>query len=101
MACSDSQNRASTVAQGEWEDLLTPAIFGAVLLGLLFVLSRTSITLHSYGFFLILGFGIATWNACLEAKRRGYDPNLVLDLMLPMLVVTVVGCRIVYMLLNR
>ena len=87
--------------QGELEDLLTPAIFGAVLLGLLFVLTRTSITLHSYGFFLILGFGLATWNACLEAKRRGYDPNLVLDLMLPMLVVTVVACRIVYILLNR
>ena len=87
--------------EGELEEILTPAIFGAVLLGLLFVLTRTSITLHSYGFFLILGFGLATWNACLEAKRRGYDPNLVLDLMLPMLVVTVVACRIVYILLNR
>lgn len=87
--------------EGELEELLTPLIFGAVVLGVLFVLTRTSITLHSYGFFLILGFGLGTWNACLEAKRRGYDPNLVLDLMLPMLVVTVAFCRLVYVLLNR
>ena len=92
---------ATRSREGELEELLTPLIFGAVLLGLLFVLTRTSITLHSYGFFLILGFGIATWNACLEAKRRGYDPNIVLDLMLPMLVVTVAACRVVYVLLNR
>ncbi|HEY0074725.1 MAG TPA: prolipoprotein diacylglyceryl transferase [Abditibacteriaceae bacterium] len=83
------------------EAALAPLVFGAVLCGLVVVLSRTSITLHSYGFFLILGFGLATLNACLEAKRRGYDPNLVLDLMLPMLLVTVICCRIVYVLLNR
>lgn len=83
------------------EAALAPLVFGAVLCGLVVVLSRTSITLHSYGFFLILGFGLATLNACLEAKRRGYDPNLILDLMLPMLLVTVAACRIVYVLLNR
>ena len=59
-----------------------------------------SITLHSYGFFLILGFFAATWNGCLEAKRRGYDPNLILDLALPMLVVCVLMCRVLYVLLD-
>ncbi len=93
--------KAAHSREGTLEEQITPLIFGAVLLGLIFVLTRTSITLHSYGFFLILGFGIATWNACLEAKRRGYDPNIVLDLMLPMLIVTVACCRIVYVLLNR
>jgi phosphatidylglycerol:prolipoprotein diacylglycerol transferase len=83
------------------EAVLAPLVFGAVLCGLAVVLSRTSITLHSYGFFLILGFGLGTLSACLEAKRRGYDPNLILDLMLPMLLVTVAACRIVYVLLNR
>ena len=83
------------------EAALAPLVFGAVLCGLVVVLSRSSITLHSYGFFLILGFGLGTLNACLEAKRRGYDPNLILDLMLPMLIVTVICCRLVYVLLNR
>jgi phosphatidylglycerol---prolipoprotein diacylglyceryl transferase len=83
------------------DEVIAPLIFGGVAAGLLVVLSRTSITLHSYGFFLILGFGLATWNACLEARRRGYDPNIILDLMLPMLFVTVAMCRVVYILLNR
>ncbi len=87
--------------RGGWEAVSVPLIFGGAAFGLLIVLSRTSITLHSYGFFLILGFGIATWNACMEARRRGYDPNLVLDLMLPMLLVTVACCRLVFVMLNR
>ena len=91
----------ATQLRGGWEAVSAPMIFGGVAAGLVFVLSRTSITLHSYGFFLILGFGLATWNACLEAKRRGYDPNLILDLMLPMLLVTVAACRVVYVILNR
>ena len=91
----------ATQLRGGWEAASAPLIFGGAAFGLLIVLSRTSITLHSYGFFLILGFGIGTWNACLEAKRRGYDPNLILDLMLPMLLVTVASCRLVFVLLNR
>ncbi len=92
---------AATQLRGGWEAVSAPLIFGGAAAGLLFMLSRTSITVHSYGFFLILGFGIATWNACLEAKRRGYDPNIILDLMLPLLLVSVACCRIVFVLLNR
>jgi phosphatidylglycerol:prolipoprotein diacylglycerol transferase len=91
----------ATQIRGGWESVSAPLIFGGVAAGIIFVLSRSSITLHSYGFFLILGFGLATFSACLEAKRRGYDPNLILDLMLPMLLVTVAACRIVYVILNR
>lgn len=83
------------------EAAIAPLVFGIVGAVLLFALSRSSITLHSFGFFLIFGFATATWNVCLEARRRGYDPNLILDLMLPMLIVTVAMCRVVYVLLNR
>lgn len=91
----------ATQWRGGREAASVPLIFGGAAFGLLIVLSRTAITLHSYGFFLILGFGIGTWNACLEARRRGYDPNLILDLMLPMLLVTVACCRLVFVMLNR
>jgi len=92
---------ASAGRQGD--DLLTaltPLVI-AVFVGLaLFWWSRHSITLHSYGLLLITGFMTATWNACLEARRRGYDPNLILDIALPMLLVTLMMCRVTYVLLN-
>lgn len=78
----------------------TPLLIGAAIIGVLFVWSRNPITLHSYGFFLVLGFFLATWNACLEARRRGYDPNIVLDMAMPMLLATVAMCRVLYVLLN-
>lgn len=78
----------------------TPLIVAAALIGLLFVWSRNPIKLHSYGFFLVLGFFLATWNACLEARRRGYDPNIILDMAMPMLLATVAMCRVLYIVLN-
>jgi phosphatidylglycerol:prolipoprotein diacylglycerol transferase len=56
------------------------------------------IKLHSYGFFLVIGFFLSTWLACLEAKRRGYDPNIILDAAMPLLIVSIVCCRILYFL---
>ncbi|MBV9470360.1 MAG: prolipoprotein diacylglyceryl transferase, partial [Abitibacteriaceae bacterium] len=79
---------------------LSPLIVAGVGCFLFFLWSHHSITLHSYGFFLVLGFFTATWNACLEAKRRDYDPNLILDIALPMLTVTVLMCRLLYVVLN-
>lgn len=66
----------------------------------LFLWSRHEIKLHSYGFFLVVGFFSGTWNACQEARRRGYDPNLILDMALPMLAVTVLMCRLLYVILD-
>ncbi|MDQ3815107.1 MAG: prolipoprotein diacylglyceryl transferase [Armatimonadota bacterium] len=80
--------------------VLTPLVVAAGLSVFLFWWSRHDIKLHSYGFFLILGFMTAAWNACLEARRRGYDPNLILDMALPMLLVTIAMCRVLYVLLN-
>jgi phosphatidylglycerol:prolipoprotein diacylglycerol transferase len=56
--------------------------------------------LHSYGLLLVVGFFAAVWNACREAERRGYKPELILDLALPLLLVSVIACRLLYVLLN-
>ena len=98
---------------------LLPTIIVAALVGLLFsarlksaaplvfavgvgfvawLWSRQPITLHSYGFFLVIGFFLSVWLACVEARRRGYDPNIILDLAMPLLLVSIVLCRILYFL---
>ncbi len=69
---------------------------GVAFLGYLW--SRQSITLHSYGLFLVVGFFLSTWLACLEAKRRGYDPNIILDAAMPLLLVSIALCRVLYFL---
>jgi phosphatidylglycerol:prolipoprotein diacylglycerol transferase len=79
---------------------LTPLAVAAVVSFALFVWSRNDIKLHSYGLLLIIGFVAATWSACLEAQRRGYDPNVILDLALPLLAASVVLCRGLYIVLN-
>lgn len=58
------------------------------------------IRLHSYGLLLVVGFFAAIWNACREAERRGYKPELILDMALPLLFFSVVACRLLYVLLN-
>jgi phosphatidylglycerol:prolipoprotein diacylglycerol transferase len=59
-----------------------------------------SLKLHSYGLLLVIGFFAATWNACREAERRGYKADLILDMALPLLLISVVACRLLYVLLN-
>jgi phosphatidylglycerol:prolipoprotein diacylglycerol transferase len=46
----------------------------------------------------VLGFFLSTWLACLEAKRRGYDPNIVLDFAMPLLLISILCCRVLYFL---
>jgi phosphatidylglycerol---prolipoprotein diacylglyceryl transferase len=58
------------------------------------------IRLHSYGLLLVIGFFAAIWNACREAERRGFKPELVLDMALPLLLFSVIACRLLYVLLN-
>lgn len=70
--------------------------FGAAFMAWLW--SRQSVTLHSYGLFLVVGFFLSTWLACLEAKRRGYDPNIILDAAMPLLLVSILLCRVLYFL---
>lgn len=74
----------------------TPLALGIGVAALAFFWTRGTITLHSYGLFLVLGFFVSTWLACLEAKRRGYDPNLILDVAMPLLLVSILCCRALY-----
>ncbi len=91
---------ATSSTRSESSDAFTP-FFGALgLCALLFVSSRNPITLHSYGLMLVVGFGVAAWLSCREAERRGINPNIVLDLALPLLFVSVIFCRILYVLLD-
>jgi len=76
------------------------AFAGAIVAALLWAWSRHDVQLHSYGLFLVFGFFVAAWVSCLEARRRGYDPNIVLDLALPLLFVCILFCRMVYVVLN-
>lgn len=58
------------------------------------------IKLHSYGLLLVVGFFCAVWNVCREAERRGQKADLILDLALPLLLVSVLMCRLVYVFQN-
>lgn len=59
------------------------------------------IKLHSYGLLLVIGFFFAVWNACREAERRGRKAELILDLALPLLLVSILACRLTYVFQNR
>lgn len=78
---------------------LLPLGIGVAVEVLLWLWTRQSLSLHSYGLLLVIGFFGATWSAAHEAKRRGYDPNLILDMALPMLIVSVLACRVLYVIL--
>lgn len=59
------------------------------------------IVLHSYGLFLVFGFALSVWLSTKEAVRRGVDPNIIIDLSLPLLAWSVAACRLLYILLNH
>ena len=85
--------------QGIVETILLPLGIGVAMVVLLWIWTQHSLSLHSYGLLLVIGFFAATWNATNEAKRRGFDSNLILDMALPMLIVTVLACRVLYVML--
>jgi phosphatidylglycerol---prolipoprotein diacylglyceryl transferase len=81
-------------------DAFFPLLLGAMLVFLLWIWSRNPIKLHSYGLLLVVGFAVAVWHACLESKRRGHDPNIILDLSVPLLVWSVIACRVLFIVLD-
>jgi phosphatidylglycerol:prolipoprotein diacylglycerol transferase len=81
-------------------DTFFPLLLGALFVFLLWVWSRNPIKLHSYGLLLVIGFAVAVWHACLEAKRRGHDPNIILDLSVPLLIWSVIACRVLFIILD-
>jgi len=53
-----------------------------------------SYTIHFYGIIIMLGTLAGTYLASREAKRRGYDPNILWDMLIYLIIGAVVGARI-------
>ncbi|MBW1745595.1 MAG: prolipoprotein diacylglyceryl transferase [Deltaproteobacteria bacterium] len=58
------------------------------------------ITLHTYGFFVAMGFLAGILLARSEAKRLGVDPEKVMDLCFYILIAAIVGSRLFYVVIN-
>ena len=58
------------------------------------------LTIHTYGFFIALGFLLALAWSTREARQRGLDPALVQDIGFYAIVAAIVGSRALYVLLN-
>src|SRR5437764_1698871 len=58
------------------------------------------ITIFSYGFMLMLAFLVGTLLGTREARRKGLDPNVILDVAPWLLVASIVGARLVYVALQ-
>jgi phosphatidylglycerol:prolipoprotein diacylglycerol transferase len=86
-----------------WRD---KAVVGVVLVALLLawragLLSEAvRLPLHSYGLMLALAFVAAIWLAQREAARQGQSPDLVGDLAFWVLVSSLVGSRVFFILVN-
>jgi len=50
--------------------------------------------LHYYGIMLMLGAVAGAWLASLELRRRGYDPEMVWDLLIYLIIGGVIGARL-------
>lgn len=88
-------------SESKHQAVLTPLVFAVIACMMLWVWSRNPIKIHAYGLMLIVGFLGATWLSCGEAKRRGHDPNLIVDLAMPLLLVSIALCRVLYIVLNH
>ena len=57
-----------------------------------------SFSIKTYGFFIAIAFLMGITFALKEAKRTGYDPQLILDLSFYMIIGAIVGSRLFYVL---
>ena len=103
--------RKGTARDGEkasWGEALwaDKAVLGVILVAFLAawrsgVLDETiRLPLHTYGVMLALAFVAAIWLAQKEAERQGQDPQLVGDLAFWILVSSLVGARVYFILVN-
>jgi len=57
-------------------------------------------TIHTYGFFVALGFAVGIWTAVKVGKRQGVPSQQVMDMAFVMIVCAIVGSRLFYILIN-
>ena len=58
------------------------------------------LTLHTYGFFVALGFLLGLTWCGYESRRRGLDPEIFHDLFFYVVITAIVGARLLYVALN-
>ncbi|MBN2056661.1 prolipoprotein diacylglyceryl transferase [bacterium] len=61
------------------------------------IVSIGPFTIHTYGFMIVLGFGLGTWIAAHRARREGIDPAFVVDLAFYLLVAGMLGAKLLYL----
>ncbi|MDO9088059.1 MAG: prolipoprotein diacylglyceryl transferase [Anaerolineaceae bacterium] len=54
--------------------------------------------IHFYGVIIMLGAVLAAWLSTVEAKRRGYNPDIIWDVMPWLLIAGIIGARIWHIL---
>ncbi len=57
-------------------------------------------TIHTYGFFVALGFAVGIWTAVKVGKRQGIPSQQVMDMAFVMIVWAIIGSRLFYVLIN-
>lgn len=57
--------------------------------------------LRAYGLMIALAFIVGTWLGAKEAKRKGFNPDLVYDLLLYAMVFSIIGARLYYVLFSE
>jgi len=57
-------------------------------------------TIHTYGFFVALGFAVGVWTALKGGKTQRVPPQQVMDMAFVMIVFAIVGSRLFYVLIN-
>jgi phosphatidylglycerol:prolipoprotein diacylglycerol transferase len=60
-----------------------------------------SIELRSYGVMIALAFVIGTWLGVREARRKGFDPELIYDLLFVVMLCSLAGARLYYVLVSE
>lgn len=57
-------------------------------------------TIYTYGVFVALAFFVSSWLVSLEAKKRGFDDNVIYNLCVLLLVSGIISARIFYVVLS-
>jgi len=60
-----------------------------------------SIELRSYGVMIALAFVVGTWLGVREARRKGFDPELIYDLLFVVMLASLAGARLYFVLVSE
>jgi phosphatidylglycerol:prolipoprotein diacylglycerol transferase len=64
------------------------------------LISIGPVTIHTYGFFVALGFAAGIWTAVKVGKSRGVPSQQVMDMAFVMILWAIIGSRLFYVLIN-